>query len=296
MSNLLQEINEFTYTIDELNEDGKPKSFRLKGTFQAADTPNGNKRVYPKPVLEGAIQSVQPVVAERRMLGELDHPSDAKIHLDKVSHVVTKLEMTQDGKVYGEAEVLPTASGKILESLLRSGVKLGISSRGFGSTKPNNGLDEVQNDYKMVTFDMVSDPSTPGAFPQAVYEDNNNYETKTIDEENAIVDLDSLLQDTLQESVEIEKESKDYICKDKDNTRFYIVEGEKDSYGYLNFHISHDYHVLIKNEEWEERIGFNEENLSLLEDIHGPKVLNKILAKVKDLGFDSKTLTRKEEE
>lgn len=290
--NLLQEINEFSYSVEELNEDGMPKKFRLKGTFQAADTPNGNKRVYPKPVLESAIAKVQPVVSEKRMLGELDHPSDAKIHLDKVSHVVTKLEMTPDGKVYGEAEVLPTASGKILESLLRSGVKLGISSRGFGSTKHNNGLDEVQDDYKMVTFDMVSDPSTPGAFPQAVYEDKNNSQSSG----EPVTDLASLVEDVLSESVEAITESKEFICKNDEGTRFYLVEGEKESYGFLNFHISHDYHVLVKNEEWEERVGFNEDNMALLEDIHGSKVLNKIMAKVKDLGFDSKTLTRIREE
>lgn len=290
--NMLQEINEFAYSVEELNEDGKPKTFKLKGTFQAADTPNGNKRVYPRPVLEAAINSCQPAITEMRMLGELDHPSDAKIHLDKVSHVVTKLEMLPEGKVYGEAEVLPTASGKILEALLKSGVKLGISSRGFGSTKSNNGLDEVQSDYKMVTFDMVSDPSTPGAFPQAVYE-GKEQNTET---EEAVTDLASLVDDVLGESVETVEETKDFICKNEENNRFYIVEGEKDSYGFLNFHIAHDYHILVKNEEWEERIGFNEENLSLLEDIHGSKVLNKILSKVKDLGFDSETLTRNREE
>ena len=156
--NLLQEINNFDYVIEELNEDGMPKKFKLKGIYQAADTPNGNKRTYPRPVLEGAVNSVQSMVTERRMLGELDHPADAKVHLDKVSHVVTELRMEANGQVYGEAEVLPTASGKILEALLKSKVKLGISSRGFGSTKSTStGLSEVQDDYKLVTFDMVSD-------------------------------------------------------------------------------------------------------------------------------------------
>ena len=130
---MLREVNELSYEIEELNEDGQPKKFKLKGVYQKSDTPNGNKRVYPRAVLESAVHSVNEDVLGRRMLGELDHPDDAKIHLDKVSHLITKLEMTPSGEVYGEAEVLPTANGKILESLLRSGVKLGISSRGFGS-------------------------------------------------------------------------------------------------------------------------------------------------------------------
>ena len=90
---LLQEYNELSYTLEELNESGAVKGFKLKGRFQAADTPNGNKRVYPRAVLESALNSVATSVSEGRMLGELDHPDDAKIHLDKVSHKVTKLYM-----------------------------------------------------------------------------------------------------------------------------------------------------------------------------------------------------------
>jgi hypothetical protein len=294
--NLLQEFNEFKYVVEELSDNGQPKKFKLKGVYQAADTPNGNKRVYPRSVLESAVKSVVEMVNDKRMLGELDHPSDAKIHLDKVSHVVTKLEMNPEGQVYGEAEVLPTASGKILESLLRSGVKLGISSRGFGSTKPNDkGLDEVQGDYKLVTFDIVSDPSTPGAFPQAVYEQKEEKkEEKKV--KDAVIDLETLVDESLEETVELDKEPKEFVCTDGKGARFYIVEGDKDSYGFFNFHIAHDYHLLIRNEDSEERVGLNIENIQLLENIYGDKVTKKINKKLDELGYDPQTMTLKKEE
>jgi len=288
--NLLQEYNEFSYTLEELNEDGKPKKFKLKGIFQKSDTPNGNKRVYPRPVLEGAVESVSSIVNEGRMLGELDHPDDAKIHLDKVSHKVTKLYMNTDGTVIGEAEVLNTPAGKILESLLQSGVKLGISSRGFGSTKEaSNGLHEVQKDYKLVTFDIVSDPSTPGAFPSAVYEHNENKSSSVVSESgNTVTTLGYALEDILSEEIEIKRENKELICSDNNN-RYYIVEGEKDSYGTLNFHASHDYHILVKNENLEERIAINSDNIKLFEDVYGNKVTNRVLSKIEELGYNSKT-------
>ncbi len=295
MAQLLRDFNELDYTIDELNEDGMPKKFKLKGRFQHADLPNGNGRVYPRPVLESSIQKTAQAVQERRMLGELDHPNDAKIHLEKVSHVVTALKLNEDGQMYGEAEVLPTASGKILEQLLRSGVKLGISSRGFGSTKKNGkGLEEVQNDYKLVTFDIVSDPSTPNAYPQAVYENNENKDVQI--DENYTSTFDTLLEDVLSEELETKEEAKQLLTKDVDGNRFYMVEGEKDSYGNLNFHISHDYHILVKNEDFEERVGINGTNLQLIEDVYGKKVHDRIVNKIQELGYNPDTLNWNKEE
>lgn len=297
MDNIIRDFNELDYTVEELNEDGMPKKFKLKGRFQHADLPNGNGRVYPRSVLESSIQKTSQAISERRMLGELDHPNDAKIHLEKVSHVVTALKLNEDGQMYGEAEVLPTASGKILEQLLRAGVKLGISSRGFGSTKKNGkGLDEVQNDFKLVTFDIVSDPSTPNAFPQAVYEHNEHKDGAQEVNENYTSTLDTLLEDVLSDDVKLKEEAKELLTKDNDGNRFYIVEGEKDSYGNLNFHISHDYHILVKNEDFEERVGINSTNLQLVEDVYGMKVRNRIVNKIKELGYNTDTLNWNREE
>lgn len=297
MANIIRDFNELDYTVEELNEDGMPKKFKLKGRFQHADLPNGNGRVYPRPVLESSIQKTSQAINERRMLGELDHPNDAKIHLEKVSHVITALKLNEDGQMYGEAEVLPTASGKILEQLLRAGVKLGISSRGFGSTKKNTkGLDEVQNDFKLVTFDIVSDPSTPNAFPQAVYENNEHKDDVQEVDENYTSTLDTLLEDVLSDDVNLKEEAKQLLTKDNDGNRFYIVEGEKDSYGNLNFHISHDYHILVKNEDFEERVGINSTNLQLVEDVYGMKVRSRIVNKIKELGYNTDTLNWNREE
>jgi hypothetical protein len=292
--NILQEFNEFSYEIQELNEDGMPKKFRLKGIFQKADTPNGNKRVYPRGILEGAVKSTSQLVSEGRMLGELDHPDDAKIHLDKVSHKITSLNMDlTNGIVFGEAEVLQTPAGKILESLIKSGVKLGISSRGFGSVKEINGLNEVQNDFKLVTFDIVSDPSTPGAFPDAVYEDKN----VRIEENKFTSTLDTLLDIVLEEDVETpEIEKRYYVGGDDTDNKFYIVEGEKDSYGTLNFHMSHDYHILLKKSEEHERISINEENMDFIKRIYGNKIYSKLGSQIEELGYNQKTLNLKKED
>jgi len=297
-NNILQEFNEFSYEIQELNEDGQPKKFRLKGIFQKSDTPNGNRRVYPRGILESAIKSTAQSVSEGRMLGELDHPDDAKIHLDKVSHKITKLQMDPSGIMYGEAEVLSTPAGKILESLIKSGVKLGISSRGFGSVKDNNGLNEVQEDFKLVTFDIVSDPSTPGAYPNAVYESKEEQTTPKKVDEAYVTNLDFLVEEILEEGVETpELEKRYYVGGDEaENNKFYVVEGERDSYGTLNFHMSHDYHILLKKGDEHERISINEDNLEFVKRIYGSRIYSRLGSKFNELGYDAKTLSLKKGE
>lgn len=135
----------------------------LVGVCQKAGTKNGNGRVYPKNVLEREIENYQQLVQERRALGELDHPDDSVINLKNASHLITKMWWDGDS-VMGKIEVLDTPSGKILKDLLNSGVKLGISSRGMGSVKESMGALTVEDDFQLICFDMVADPSTPGAF------------------------------------------------------------------------------------------------------------------------------------
>lgn len=136
----------------------------LQGIIQKSDTQNQNKRIYPNTILVREVENYQKAVRENRALGELDHPESSSVSLDRVSHVIR--EMWWDGcNVMGRVEVLPTPKGKILESLLDSGITIGISSRGVGSTEKNNeGLDVVQTDYQIICFDIVSEPSTPGAY------------------------------------------------------------------------------------------------------------------------------------
>ena len=135
----------------------------LKGVIQRADTLNQNGRIYPRGILEREIINYQKFIRENRALGECDHPDTSVVELKNVSHIVREARM--DGEtVYGVVELLDTPSGKILQSLIESGVTLGISSRGVGSTKQQGGNLIVQEDFQLICFDIVSEPSTPGAF------------------------------------------------------------------------------------------------------------------------------------
>lgn len=136
----------------------------LKGIIQRADTLNQNGRVYPKDILSREIRNYQKFILESRALGEADHPDSSVVSLQKVSHLMRKAEMREDGVVYGELEVLDTPCGKIVQSLVESGVKIGISSRGVGSVKQEGEYLYVQNDFSLIAFDVVCDPSTPNAF------------------------------------------------------------------------------------------------------------------------------------
>ena len=151
-----------TKTIQESREtyDGK---IMLKGIIQKANTLNQNGRIYPRSVLEREILNYQKLIKENRALGECDHPDSSVVELKNVSHIVREAIMQGDD-VYGTIEILDTPSGKIIQSLIESGITLGISSRGVGSTSSQGGSQIVQEDFQLICFDMVSEPSTPGAF------------------------------------------------------------------------------------------------------------------------------------
>lgn len=142
---------------------------RLGGQFQYADRPNANGRIYGRKILEEAIKALQPEIKARRVLGELDHPADAKIHMDRVSHLVTKLWMEDNGGVFGELEILRgTIMGDQLAALVDNQVTVGISSRGAGELEEveMNGqvYQKVSPGYTLVTFDVVGEPSVGGSF------------------------------------------------------------------------------------------------------------------------------------
>jgi hypothetical protein len=135
----------------------------LSGIMQKADTQNGNGRIYPSRVLMREVENYKKLVKERRALGELDHPDDSVINLRNASHMVTEV-WTEGKDVMGKVQVLDTPSGGILRSLVESGVKLGISSRGMGSVTESAGQTIVEDDFQLICFDFVSEPSTPGAY------------------------------------------------------------------------------------------------------------------------------------
>ena len=170
MSNLLREFYEMCdggVCQDFLTESEKmfvrEGGMMLTGMMQHADKENGNGRIYPRDVLQREVDKYNRLVEENRALGELDHPDSSIINLKNVSHVVTKC-WWDGNRVMGKIKILSTPSGQILKSLVESGIKLGISSRGLGSTKNNGGAIIVQDDFNLICFDMVSEPSTPGAF------------------------------------------------------------------------------------------------------------------------------------
>jgi hypothetical protein len=135
----------------------------LTGVMQRADAKNGNGRVYPENILRREVENYKKLVAENRALGELDHPDESVINLKNASHIVT--DIWWNGKdVMGKVKILTTPSGQILKSLVESGVKLGISSRGLGSVREKAGLTYVEDDFQLICFDFVSEPSTVGAF------------------------------------------------------------------------------------------------------------------------------------
>ena len=171
MADLLREFYELCpggvcedlLTEAEKIESREGKTLFLSGKIQEADVKNGNGRKYPEKVLRREIEKYQDVIRDNRALGELDHPESSVVNLKNVSHVV--LKTWWDGPaVMAKIKVLPTPSGQILRSLVESGVKLGISSRGLGSTRQAGGVTMVVDDFKLICFDMVSEPSTPNAY------------------------------------------------------------------------------------------------------------------------------------
>ena len=135
----------------------------LSGPMQKCNTENGNKRVYPEGVLKREVGRYKQVVDDNRALGELDHPDSSIINLVNVSHMV--IDIWMDGlTVMGKCKVLDTPAGQILRSLVDAGVKIGISSRGMGSVSESRGQTIVEDDFQLICFDIVSEPSTPNAF------------------------------------------------------------------------------------------------------------------------------------
>ena len=166
----------------------------MKCIIQKAQQPNANNRIYPRPILEREDAKYQELIGERRALGELDHPDSPIVQLENVSHLVTETKWDGDD-LLGTVEVLDTPKGQILEKLIGRDIKLGISSRGLGSTsRTNEGYDMVEDDFNLVCYDMVSNPSTSGAYMNL----QESREYKTLVSQNRIVLLDEILNDILE--------------------------------------------------------------------------------------------------
>ena len=173
---LLVDVRPFEISRDKIDESIKENDGRLivKGVLQRAEAKNQNGRVYPREVLMTEVSKyLENQVSERRALGELDHPDSSVVNLNNASHNVIEMHWKGDD-LLGTVEVLSTPSGNILKELFKSGIKLGISSRGLGSVEPmregEGDTVEVQPDFELIAFDFVSNPSTHGAFMRPVNE------------------------------------------------------------------------------------------------------------------------------
>jgi hypothetical protein len=168
----------------------------VSGVLQRADAKNQNGRVYPRPILEREAKKYIELVQERRALGELDHPDSSVVNLANVSHNI--IEMNWNGAdLVGTVEILTTPAGNILRELFKNGIKLGISSRGLGSTTSGeDGTQEVQEDFELIAFDFVSNPSTQGAFLSPLQE---SLDKKQLLRENPYYKVNKIITDILVE-------------------------------------------------------------------------------------------------
>ena len=169
MKLIREEVQDVQYLV-ETAKDGT-KSYFIEGIFMQAEKQNRNGRVYPMNVLsKEADRYNREYVQKNRAFGELGHPENPQINLDRVSHMITKLYPDRTNFI-GKAKILDTPNGKIVKSLLDGGASLGVSTRGVGSLRPHNGYQQVQDDFKLATAaDIVADPSAPDAFVQGIME------------------------------------------------------------------------------------------------------------------------------
>lgn len=153
--------------LTEEAADGSGKNLYLKGICIEGGVRNANERVYPVSEIAKAVDTInEQIKTGHSVLGEVDHPDDLKINLDRVSHMIEKMWM--DGPAgYGKLKILPTPMGELVKTMLTSGVKLGVSSRGSGNVNDANGH---VSDFEIVTVDVVAQPSAPNAYPTAIYE------------------------------------------------------------------------------------------------------------------------------
>lgn len=155
---------ELNPTLIKESRDQNGGKLMLVGVVQRSNTKNENGRLYTKDVLFRETTNYDKIIREGRALGELDHPETSTISLEKVSHVIREMWWEGD-EVKARIEILPTPAGKIAEALIEGGITIGISSRGVGSVEKNfEGLDVVQPDFQIICWDLVSEPSTNGAY------------------------------------------------------------------------------------------------------------------------------------
>ena len=232
-----------TFIIEQLqviNEGQAVGPMKIRGIFGRCNEKNNNGRIYPTAVLESQLEKVKPLIAERRLCGELDHPQNDTVKLANASHLVTKLEM-KGNDLIGEAEILKTPAGLTAKALVEGGVKIGISSRGMGTLSEDHNGDKIVNeDFRLVTFDLVADPSTRGAYPALAESTESKFvresQSKLKKESNFVTMLESKMRDAYQPWIEEAKKPKkpkkpeplkDKIAKlNKDREKYPLIRSQ----------------------------------------------------------------------
>ncbi len=167
MALYLRENLTFETAQIQLVEGKDGKDLYMEGICIQGGVKNANERIYPVSEIADAVKTLNEQIKDgNSVLGEVDHPDDLKINLDRVCHMITNMWM--DGpNGYGKLKILPTPMGELVKTMLQSGVRLGVSSRGSGNVDPHNGH---VSDFEIVTVDVVAQPSAPNAYPKAIYE------------------------------------------------------------------------------------------------------------------------------
>ena len=165
---LITEVNDNVNLVTE--EVNGERQYHIDGIFMQAEQKNRNGRIYPKKTLMNEVARYNnEYVRTGRAMGELGHPEGPQLNLERVSHLIKELRV--DGNdIYGKAKILDTPYGKIVKDLVKEGVRIGVSSRGMGSLKQKDGINEVQDDFNLAAVDIVADPSAPDAFVQGIME------------------------------------------------------------------------------------------------------------------------------
>jgi len=171
---LLIETHTIKISSSQLTENVNKESGNLlvEGILATAEVKNGNGRYYSKALWDREMGKYGELVKQRRSMGELDHPESTVINLKNVSHLISEYWWDGDN-VMGKIEILPTPSGNILKELIKSGVTVGVSSRGMGSLEESGGVMEVQDDFELLCWDFVSTPSNPGSYMTTLNEGKN---------------------------------------------------------------------------------------------------------------------------
>ena len=171
MKKLLIETHAIKISPSQITEDisGGKSPLLVEGVLATAEVKNGNGRYYSKGLWEREMDKYNELIEQRRSMGELDHPESSVVNLKNVSHLISEYNWDGDN-VMGKIEVLPTPSGNILKELIKSGVTVGVSSRGMGSLEDKGGVMEVQDDFELLCWDFVSTPSNPGSYMHMIKE------------------------------------------------------------------------------------------------------------------------------